>query len=311
MRGPPVRCREITENDIEAIADLLTRGFPGRTRDYWIRGLCRQGERPVPKGYPRYGYLLEKDDRPVGVLLLLYSRRLENGEATIRCNVSSWYVDPSFRVYAPLLTSMAQRNKQVTYVNISPAVPTWPIIEAQGYKLYCKGLFFSVPALCVGKSSVARSLNAAAIELGMLSVLIQVAPDQVAQQKSLPTQENPSNPAVVRTTARSLSLLFGSGPNLQTPTTPDVRSEFNLIVIDGPALGQQDVASIAALADFTVLVVADDDAMTEVVRTAKAALSGSRTTRLGVVVNKAEPRPVNPADQIGRVLPPQRSASLA
>jgi hypothetical protein len=147
MRGPPVRCREITENDIEAIADLLTRGFPGRTRDYWIRGLCRQGERPVPEGYPRYGYLLEKDDRPVGVLLLLHSRRLENGEATIRCNVSSWYVDPSFRVYAPLLTSMAQRNKQVTYVNISPAVPTWPIIEAQGYKLYCKGLFFSVPAL--------------------------------------------------------------------------------------------------------------------------------------------------------------------
>lgn len=147
MRGPPVRCREITENDIEAIADLLTRGFPGRTRDYWMRGLCRQGERPVPEGYPRYGYLLEKDDAPVGVLLLLYSRRLEDGEASIRCNVSSWYVDPSFRVYATLLTSMAQRNKQVTYVNISPAVPTWPIIEAQGYKLYCKGLFFSVPAL--------------------------------------------------------------------------------------------------------------------------------------------------------------------
>lgn len=147
MRGPPVRCREITENDIEAIADLLTRGFPGRTRDYWMRGLCRQGERQVPEGYPRYGYLLEKDDGPVGVLLLLYSRRLEDGEATIRCNVSSWYVDPSFRVYATLLTSMAQRNKQVTYVNISPAVPTWPIIEAQGYKLYCKGLLFSVPAL--------------------------------------------------------------------------------------------------------------------------------------------------------------------
>ncbi len=164
----------------------------------------------------------------------------------------------------------------------------------------------------VGKSSVARSLNAAAIELGMLSVLIQVAPDQIAQQKSLPTQENALDPAVVRTSARSLGLLFGSGPNPQAPTAPDnVRSEFNLIVIDGPALGQQDVASIAALADFTVLVVADDEAMTEVVRTAKAALSGSRTTRLGVVVNKAESRPVNPADQIGRVLPPQRSASLA
>ena len=147
MRSLPVRCREIAENDIEAIADLLTRGFPGRTRDYWMRGLCRQGERPVPGGYPRYGYLLEKDDGPVGVLLLLYARRFEDGEATIRCNVSSWYVDPSFRIYATLLTSTAQRNKQVTYINISPAAPTWPIIEAQGYKLYCNGQFFSVPAL--------------------------------------------------------------------------------------------------------------------------------------------------------------------
>ena len=147
MRSLPVRCREIAENDIGAIADLLTRGFPGRTRDYWMRGLCRQGERPVPGGYPRYGYLLEKDGEPVGVLLLLYARRFEDGEATIRCNVSSWYVDPCFRIYATLLTSMAQRNKQVTYVNISPAAPTWPILEAQGYKLYCNGQYFSVPAM--------------------------------------------------------------------------------------------------------------------------------------------------------------------
>jgi hypothetical protein len=65
----------------------------------------------------------------------------------IRCNVSSWYVEPEFRIYATLLTSTAQKNKQVTYTNISPAVPTWPIIEAQGYKIYCSGLYFSVPWL--------------------------------------------------------------------------------------------------------------------------------------------------------------------
>jgi len=84
-----------------------------------------------------------------------------------------------------------------------------------------------------------------------------------------------------------------------------------LIIIDGPALGHQGVAAIAAHADFIVLVVADDGAMTEVVRTAKAALSESRKTRLGVVINKIEPRPVNQADQTDRVLPPQRSASFA
>lgn len=147
MRVPQVRCREIVESDIDAIADLLTRGFSGRTREYWMRGLGRQRERTVTPGYPRYGYLLENDRGPVGVLLLLYSSRVEAGESTIRCNVSSWYVDPSFRIYATLLTSMAQKNKNVTYTNISPAVPTWPVIEAQGYKLYCSGLFFSIPLL--------------------------------------------------------------------------------------------------------------------------------------------------------------------
>jgi hypothetical protein len=147
MRVHKVRCREIAASDIDAIANVLTRGFPGRTRDYWMRGLRRQSERPVPQGYPRYGYLLENDGMPVGVLLLLYAARVEAGETTIRCNVSSWYVDPLFRVHATLLTSMAQKHKHVTYTNISPAVPTWPIIEAQGFKLYCRGLFFSVPVL--------------------------------------------------------------------------------------------------------------------------------------------------------------------
>ena len=147
MRVPQVQCRKIVESDIDAVTDLLTRGFSGRPRDYWMRGLRRQSERPVPPGYPRYGYLLENDHGPVGVLLLLYTSRVQAGETTIRCNVSSWYVDPSFRIYATLLTSKAQKNKLVTYTNISPAAPTWPIIEAQGYKLYCSGLFFSVPVL--------------------------------------------------------------------------------------------------------------------------------------------------------------------
>jgi hypothetical protein len=78
---------------------------------------------------------------------LLYASTIEAGETTIRCNVSSWYVDPSYRIYAPLLTSMAHKNKQVTYINISPAAPTWPLIEAMGYRPYCSGQLYSLPAL--------------------------------------------------------------------------------------------------------------------------------------------------------------------
>jgi len=142
-----IRCREISEADLDAVAELLTRGFAGRSRDYWMQGLRRQAIRDVPEGYPRFGYMLHNDGCPVGVLLLLYTSR-RNGSATmIQCNLSSWYVEPAFRNYAPLLTKIAQRHKEVTYLNISPATWTWPIIEAQGFASYCSGLFFSIPAL--------------------------------------------------------------------------------------------------------------------------------------------------------------------
>jgi len=144
---PKIRCREIRESDIDAVADLLTRGFVGRARDYWMQGLRRQAARKVPSGYPRFGYVLDHDGTPVGVLLLLYSFRDADGKAAIHCNLSSWYVEPAVRNYAPMLTKIAQRHKEVTYLNISPATWTWPIIETQGFCSYCKGLFFSIPAL--------------------------------------------------------------------------------------------------------------------------------------------------------------------
>jgi hypothetical protein len=144
---PRIRCREIGEADIDRVADLLTRGFAGRSRDYWMQGLRRQATRDVPQGYPRFGYMLDNDGAPVGVLLLLYSLRDSGGETTVHCNLSSWYVEPAHRNYAPMLTKIAQRHSEVTYFNISPAIWTWPIIEAQGFRSYCRGLFFSVPAL--------------------------------------------------------------------------------------------------------------------------------------------------------------------
>ena len=144
------RFREIQESDIEAIADLLTRGFVHRSREYWMIGLRRQSARSLPADAPRYGYLMESNGRPVGCLLLIYSTKTIDGQASTCCNVSSWYVDPEFRNYAALFASMTQKRKDVTYFNVTPVRPTWPILEAQGFKAYCHGLFFSLPALSFG-----------------------------------------------------------------------------------------------------------------------------------------------------------------
>jgi hypothetical protein len=141
------RFREIQESDVEAIADLLTRGFVHRSREYWMAGLRRQCARSLPPDAPRYGYLMEHERKPVGCLLVIYSTKIIGGEAAICCNNSSWYVDPEFRNYAALFASMTQKRKDVTYLNVTPAPPTWRILEAQGFKVYCRGLSFTFPAL--------------------------------------------------------------------------------------------------------------------------------------------------------------------
>jgi hypothetical protein len=141
------RCRQIGENDLEGLIGLLTRAYPKRTRSYWTHAMQQLARREAPAAYPRFGYVLEQDGMYVGVILLIFSRQNAQGKAQVKCNVSTWYVDPCHRAYASLLIASAIRHKEVTYVNISPAVHTWPTIEAQGFRCYCSGEIIAIPAL--------------------------------------------------------------------------------------------------------------------------------------------------------------------
>ena len=149
-----VGCRPIETADLAAVAALLVDGFPERDLSYWNRALARLRDREVPDGYPRFGLLLVTAGRPVGVILLLFSRNVD-AAANIRCNVSSWYVERPFRSYASLLVTTALRFKNVTYLNISAATHTWPLLEAQRYRRYSDGQAFVVPALSRPRSGVA------------------------------------------------------------------------------------------------------------------------------------------------------------
>src|SRR5208283_1485608 len=95
---PPIRCREIAPSDVEATINLLTEGFSSeRTRDHWEHAIEMLSKHPTPPGFPRYGYLLENDEAPVGVVLLIFAALPVEGVSKFRCNVSSWYVQPEFR----------------------------------------------------------------------------------------------------------------------------------------------------------------------------------------------------------------------
>ena len=145
--APSLRCRQIAESDIPAVAALLARGFHHRNQQFWLRALAQLTRREPPPGLPKYGYLLESGGVAVGALLLICSMVRTDGTAIPRCNLSSWYVEPTFRTYAALLVSQALRHKNVTYLNVSPAPHTLPIIEAQGFARYCDGVFIAVPML--------------------------------------------------------------------------------------------------------------------------------------------------------------------
>jgi hypothetical protein len=148
MTGAPrLSCRVIAEADLNAVADLLARGFPARARPAWVDGLDRLARRPVPPDLPRFGYCLQSEGALVGALLMLFARIETEAEPFIRCNLSSWYVEPAFRSYGSLLLARALRFKDVVFTDITPAPHTWPIVEARGFVRYCEGHFFTLPIL--------------------------------------------------------------------------------------------------------------------------------------------------------------------
>ncbi len=144
---PRVRRREITEADLSGVTDLLVRGFPARPRAYWERGLARMGERPPVEGCPRYGFLLDAGAGPCGVALTLFGTVDVGGGRAIRCNLSSWTVDPAYRMQAAMLIARALKRRDVTFTNISPAPHTWATIAAQGFRVYAEGQVLVAPAL--------------------------------------------------------------------------------------------------------------------------------------------------------------------
>ncbi|WP_246731494.1 hypothetical protein [Methylocapsa sp. S129] len=142
-----LKCRLISDTDREQVIDCLGRGFPRRSRDYWVRALNRMARRQVVDDCPRYGYLLEASGNVVGVLLQLFSRYRMGEVETIRCNLSSWCVDPAYRSYAMKMVASALRRKDITYTTISPARRTWGAVEAMGFRRFCNGQFVFAPAL--------------------------------------------------------------------------------------------------------------------------------------------------------------------
>jgi hypothetical protein len=142
-----VVCRAIEERDLPNVLDCLMRGFPERRRDFWTRGLARLGARPPVADYPRYGHLLEVGGRVVGVLLQIFTIRETPSGRMVRCNMSSWCVDPDYRSYAHPLHARAVARREVTYLTVTAAPHTVAALKAFGYRASSEGQVIFAPLL--------------------------------------------------------------------------------------------------------------------------------------------------------------------
>jgi hypothetical protein len=138
-----VRNREILDSDIDAVSTLLASGFSRSTKKNWLDIFAVLAQHQTPPGLAKHGYLLENDSAPVGAILSISSTLRSGGGSTIRCNLSSWYVSPAFRSFAHPFMARILKNKDVTYLNVSAAPNTWPLIEVQGFSKYCDGQFIA------------------------------------------------------------------------------------------------------------------------------------------------------------------------
>jgi len=159
-----VRCRQILETDLDALAGMFMVGFPHHTRDFWDTGLARVAALTPIEGMPRIGYALESQPGIVGALLTISSRR---GQQIIS-NVSAWYVEPPYRAHSTLLTAMATKHKHVIYLNASPADHTVRTLEPLGWKPYNFGRSAAFPVLGLGGGTVRETIPADLPERALL-----------------------------------------------------------------------------------------------------------------------------------------------
>lgn len=136
-----------------------------------------------------------------------------------------------------------------------------------------------------GGSTVARSLNRAAVKNGTLSVLIEMEPDGAVAAPP------PQGSGIIKADLHAVVELLSASSKAEPLPDDDIRADFGLIIVDASSHAMQpDAVALAAHADLVILVVRDGAADPAVIRKARADLSRSGSVPTALVVNRV---PVN------------------
>jgi len=131
QRERPLRIVPIDNGNRVAAVALLTKGFPEKSEAFWSRGLSFVNAHHARLNFGEIGQLLMKGDDAVGVLLTIKSRLPDEDRMVV--NLSSWYVEPSSRWFAPRMLQMASSSQEETFTDLTPSPEACKLNERLGF----------------------------------------------------------------------------------------------------------------------------------------------------------------------------------
>ena len=117
-----VELHPITDTDIHEVADFLGRNLNSRVP--WARACVV----PWKVEAPNHGFMLQDEQRIVGVLLAFYSERLVAGQIERFCNLGAWCVLPEFRIQSIRLVMALLAQDGYHFISLSPINTVVPIL---------------------------------------------------------------------------------------------------------------------------------------------------------------------------------------
>jgi hypothetical protein len=111
-----IKVRVVEDSDFIPLAELLPRGFPTTTKEFWLDqfSLWWTTNPAYTPGIPR-GWVLDNDTRIVGFLGNIPVRYRIRGTTGIAAASNSWYVDPPFRgIYSLRLFTEYMKQKHAS-----------------------------------------------------------------------------------------------------------------------------------------------------------------------------------------------------
>ena len=189
------------------------------------------------------------------------------------------------------LTASVWQRTSATAAEPDLGIYVRPLLEKIGEMPGVHGKVVLVVSVEVssGATTVARSLNRAAVNKGMLSVLIE------AQPVPDPTPSSAGGQGTSMTTADlpSVHVLLSASKKVAPLPADDLRSEFDLVLVHAPSISTcPDAAALAAHADLVILVVREG-ATDLATLGAVTALSSFGPVPIGMVINRV-PGPMFP-----------------